>query len=229
MEERIVQTRAAMDAYDPERNVGLIVDEWGTWHPEAQNDSGLEQGNTMRDALVAALNLDIFVRHADVVIMANIAQTINVLQAMILTDGDKMITTPSYHVYDTYKHHQGGNSVRILIDCPQIDFQTEQGTQSLSQVGGSASLKGNTLFLTLTNSHLKEEAEVDVSLLSTENAKVKEASAQVLSSDDVHDHNTFEKPDSLTPTVSANAGGDIQNGKILLPAHSISALTIELQ
>ena len=80
-----------------------------------------------------------------------------------------------------------------------------------------------------TCSHLKEEAEVDVSLLSTEKPKVKEASAQVLSGDDVHDHNTFEKPDSLTPTVSESAGRDIQNGKILLPAHSVTALTIELQ
>ncbi len=108
MEGLIREVRAGMDAYDPGRGIALVIDEWGTWHPQARGDTGLEQQNTMRDALVAALNLDIFVRNADVVAMANIAQTVNVLQAMILTKGERMIVTPSYHVFEMYRHHQAG-------------------------------------------------------------------------------------------------------------------------
>ena len=97
METLVIQQRAAMDAYDPQRRIGLIVDEWGTWHPveEGTNPRFLYQQNTLRDALVAATTLDIFNRHADKVVMANIAQTVNVLQAMVLTEGEKMLVTPT--------------------------------------------------------------------------------------------------------------------------------------
>jgi alpha-N-arabinofuranosidase len=103
-----------MDGFDPQRKIGLIIDEWGTWQPAApgRNPGHLWQQNTIRDALVAALTLDIFNRHADKVVMANIAQVINVLQAMILTDGDRMLLTPTYHVYNMYQSHQGGQSLR---------------------------------------------------------------------------------------------------------------------
>src|SRR5262249_39242374 len=114
MERLIVQQRALMDGYDPDRRIGLIVDEWGTWHPSApgRNPAFLWQQNTMRDALVAAATLDIFNRHADKVVMSNIAQMINVLQAMILTDGPRMTVTPTYHVYRMYREHHGAQSLR---------------------------------------------------------------------------------------------------------------------
>src|SRR5205085_11194074 len=115
---------------------GLILDEWGTWHPPTpgRNPAFLWQQNTLRDALVAALTLNIFNRHADKVVMANIAQAVNVLQAMLLTQNGKVIRTPTYHVYDLYKNHQGARSVRV-----------ETG----SSLCASASLQGSTMSLTV--------------------------------------------------------------------------------
>ena len=100
--------RAVMDRYDPEHRVGLIVDEWGTWFEvePGTNPGFLYQQNTLRDAQVAALTLDIFIRHCDRLSMANLAQTVNVLQAMLLTEGDRTVKTPTYHVFDLYKAHQ---------------------------------------------------------------------------------------------------------------------------
>src|SRR5437868_10729350 len=105
MERLIHDQRALMDRFDPQRKIGLIVDEWGTWHlpTPGRNPHHLWQQNTLRDALVAALTLDIFNRNADKLIMANVAQTVNVLQAMVLTEGQKMITTPTYHVFEMYR------------------------------------------------------------------------------------------------------------------------------
>src|SRR5512137_945106 len=125
MEPLVLQQRAAMDAYDPQRRIGLIVDEWGTWHPVEQgtNPAYLYQQNTLRDALVAATTLDIFNRHADKVVMANIAQTVNVLQAMVLTEGENMLVTPTGHVYEMYAPHQGGQAVRVLVDTESVTWQ----------------------------------------------------------------------------------------------------------
>jgi len=228
MEERIKEVRAGMDAYDPSRKIGLIVDEWGTWHPQAQHDTGLEQQNTMRDALVAALNLDIFVRMADQVIMSNIAQTINVLQAMILTKEDLMLLTPTYHVYNMYKHHQGADSLRLLIHGPEIDFPSNGEQYSLPAVAGSASLKDRTVFLSLTNSHAKDKAQLDLSLLSSESIKIKEVSAWELTGSDIHDHNTFENPEVLKSEPVKIGVKDIEKGKITLSAHSVTTIKIDL-
>ena len=105
-----------MDRYDPEKRVGLIVDEWGTWYDvePGTNPGFLYQQNTMRDALVAAITLNIFNRHCDRVVMANLAQTVNVLQSVLLTEGDKVVLTPTYHVFDLYKAHQGAPGRGLL-------------------------------------------------------------------------------------------------------------------
>ena len=130
MEDLVIQQRAIMDIYDPKRKIGLIVDEWGTWHPPTQGYPLLWQQNTLRDALVAALTLDIFNRHADKVVMANIAQTVNVLQSMILTEGEKMLTTPTYHVYEMYSPHQNAQALRTSFSADPISFKVE-GEESL--------------------------------------------------------------------------------------------------
>ena len=162
-----------MDAWDPARKIGLIVDEWGTWHPveKGTNPAFLYQQNTIRDAIVAANTLDIFNRHADKVVMANIAQTINVLQAMILTEGEQMLVTPTGYVYEMYAPHQGATALRTRIETPDINFKKSNILQtswqsalqkdetmegSIPLVAGSASLKGKELFLTITNSHARE-------------------------------------------------------------------------
>jgi len=227
MEDLVVQQRAIMDGYDPERRIGLIVDEWGTWHPtEPGREPGfLWQQNTIRDALVAALSLDIFNRHADKVVMGNIAQTINVLQAMILTDGDKMLVTPTGHVYGMYAPHQGARSLRISFEADPISFKVGKEEQSLFGLTGSASLKGDKLFLTVVNPHADEPVETTIELRGAGEAK--SASVSVLTHDDIHAHNTFDEPDTVAPvdeTLSVN-------GKVfhhIFPAASVTALSISL-
>jgi alpha-N-arabinofuranosidase len=226
MEKLVVQQRAAMDAYDPARRIGLIVDEWGTWHPveKGTNPAFLYQQNTLRDALVAATSLDIFNRHADKVVMANIAQTINVLQAMILTQGEKMLVTPTGYTYEMYAPHQGGQAVRALFETDVVTFKRGDKEEALPLVAGSASLKGKTLFVTLTNSHASSTAEVQVNLLG--GAAAKQVSARILSGE-IHAHNTFDQPEALVPQpfpldVSGSAFA------ISLPPASIVAAEISL-
>jgi alpha-N-arabinofuranosidase len=198
MEPLVIQQRAAMDAFDPQRKIGLVVDEWGTWHPvePGTNPAFLFQQNTLRDALVAASTLDIFNRHADKVVMANIAQTINVLQAMALTQGEKMLVTPTGYVYEMYAPHQGADSVRILVETGTVCYKKGDKEDSLQVVAGSASLKGKTLFVTMTNSHANQAEEVTINLLGS--AKAVSASARVLTGE-IHAHNTFDVPETLIP------------------------------
>jgi alpha-N-arabinofuranosidase len=231
MEPLVVQQRALMDAFDPERKIGLIVDEWGTWHPAApdHNPAFLWQQNTMRDALVAALTLDIFNRHADKVVMANIAQTVNVLQALLLTDGDKMLKTPTYHVYDLYKDHQGGQSLRVLVDTPVVDADIKDKTgvvkAKLPVVSGSASRKGSVLTLTLVNTSATENAEVTLRLFGADLPSV--TNAVSLAHPDIHAHNTHDAPEEVMLT----AAGDLFNGSspvVSLSPASVTRLTLNL-
>jgi alpha-N-arabinofuranosidase len=198
MKQLVTQQRAAMDAYDPERKIGLIVDEWGTWHPvePGTHPRFLYQQNTLRDALVAATTLDIFNRHADKVVMANIAQTINVLQAMILTQEEKTLLTPTYHVYEMYAPHQGRKSVRTVTESDTVTTKVDGQAHELSLVSGSASLGDQTLFLTLTNCHAENDVEVTVRLLG--DARANGGTARVLTGE-IHAHNTFDAPEMIKP------------------------------
>lgn len=226
MEPLVVQQRAAMDAFDPHRRIGLIVDEWGTWHPvePGTNPAFLYQQNTLRDALVAATTLDIFNRHADKVVMANIAQTVNVLQAMALTQGEKMLVTPTGYVYEMYAPHQGGEAVRSLVETGTVSFKKGETTESLPLISGSASLKGKVLFLTLTNCHASQAEEVTANLLG--GASVQSAKAYALSGE-IHAHNTFETPAALSPQpLKLSASGAIF--KVSLPPSSVVAIEIAL-
>jgi len=233
MEDLIVQQRAAMDAFDPARKIGLIVDEWGTWHPveKGTNPAFLYQQNTIRDALVAANTLDIFNRHADKVVMANIAQTINVLQAMILTEGERMLVTPTGYVYEMYAPHQGATALRARLETPEISFNKENILQKgetadghIPTVAGSASLKGQTLFLTLTNSHAREAAEVTVEIAG--GARVDQASGQILTGE-IHAHNTFDAPRQVTPQAF-DVGFEFSELKLTLPPASVAAIQVSL-
>jgi alpha-N-arabinofuranosidase len=226
MEPLVTQQRGLMDGFDPERKIGLIVDEWGTWHKAAEghNPAFLWQQNSVRDGLVAALSLDIFNRHADTVVMTNIAQTINVLQAMLLTEGDAMVKTPTFHVYDLYSDHQGGQSVRLLAGGPSVD--TPKGP--LPQVSGSASVKGSTLTVTLVNTHATTSLETAVRLLGGA-AKSVSATGLAFPDGDIQAHNTFENPDAVTlqvaDVVKSNQGGELV---VNLPPASVTKLTISV-
>jgi alpha-N-arabinofuranosidase len=201
MEPLIKQQRAIMDGFDPERRIGLIVDEWGTWHPpaEGRNPHFLWQQNTLRDALVAAATLDIFNQHADKIVMGNIAQTINVLQAMILTDGPRMVTTPTYHVYDMYQFHQGATGLRATFEAEEVAFKAGEEEQRLFGLDGSASVKEDVLTLSVVNPHVNEPVEATIELRGGRGLR---ASATVLSHADIHAHNTFEAPDTLKPQTT---------------------------
>ena len=226
MEPLVVQQRAAMDVFDPARRIGLIVDEWGTWHPveKGTNPAFLYQQNTIRDALVAANTLDIFNRHADKVVMANIAQTVNVLQAMVLTEGERMLITPTGHVYAMYAPHQGAKSLRLMLETPETSFNYRGKDSSLPLVAGSASIKDRRLFLTLTNSHATHEVETQVELLA--GARAEGCAARVLAGE-IHAHNTFEQPETIQPVPLAAA---LDNGQIrlVLPPASVAAVEVDL-
>jgi alpha-N-arabinofuranosidase len=241
MEELVIQQRATMDAWDPRRKIGLIVDEWGTWHPveKGTNPAFLYQQNTIRDAIVAANTLDIFNRHADKVVMANIAQTINVLQAIILTEGEQMLITPTGYVYEMYAPHQGAKSLRLLMETPEINFKKtnilqttwqsalqagERMESAIPSVAGSASLKEQVLFLTLTNSHAHEAVEVTVDILG--GAKVNQAHGQVLAGE-IHAHNTFSLPTLVIPQVF-EVSSEPSGLHLTLPPASVAAVQVKL-
>jgi len=199
MEELVVQQRAVMDGFDPQRSIGLLVDEWGAWHANAGTGSRplLWQQSTMRDALVAALTLDIFNRHADKVVMANVAQIINVLQSVILTDGPEMLLTPVYHVYAMYADHQGASSVRMSTDSEDVTFDAGGERRAIPSLAGSASLKEDRLTLTVTNAHVSEAVETTVKL--GDGARVTALIGEVLTHGDIHARNTFDERDSVRP------------------------------
>jgi alpha-N-arabinofuranosidase len=228
MEPLIVQQRGLMDAFDPERKVGLIIDEWGTWHPATpgRNPRFLWQQNTLRDALVAALTLDIFNRHADKVAMANIAQTINVLQALLLTDGDRLLATPTYHVYDLYRPHQGARSVRALFDAPEVTFRHDGAERRLFGLAGSASTRDDTLTLTVVNPRIGEPVEAAIHLRG--DATAARARATTLTHPDIHAHNTFDAPDTVTlagPQTLPISGGSF---RYVFAPQSVTRLAVTL-
>src|SRR2546423_7066939 len=159
IEEFIEKHSAIMDKYDPQKRVGLMVDEWGTWYdPEPGKDMGaLYQQNTLRDAVVAGLNLNIFTNHSDRVQMANIAQMVNVLQAMVLTDNDRMVLTPTYYIFKMYKVHQGATLIPIDLSAPEY----RMGQASIPSLNASASRdKGGKLHLSIVNLDPNRSAEI---------------------------------------------------------------------
>ena len=196
------------------KQMKLIVDEWGCWYDvePGTNPGFLFQQNTMRDAIVAAINLNIFNQHSDIVCMANIAQAVNVLQALILTEGEKIVKTPTYHVFDMFKAHQGNE----LVDS-FVENETREGVPAISY---SASMnEGRDLVITLSNCMLDETYEVSCDLCGY-NAKT--IDAQILTNE-VHAHNDFTNPDkvSIAP-YKATKDGD----KIIVSLPPCSVVTV---
>lgn len=185
MEELVTKHSTIMDRYDSEKRIGLIVDEWGTWFnvEPGTNPGFLYQQNTIRDAMVAAITLNIFHRHADRIHMANIAQMVNVLQAMILTEGDKMIKTPTYHVFDLYQNHQDAQLVDSFGD------ESEHVTYTISQKDGQVSLS-------LCNYDLAATKELHF----TFDAPLTVKSAKALVGQAMNAHNDFDTPDNVAVT-----------------------------
>ena len=196
IDELITRHSAIMDKYDPQKRVALFVDEWGTWYdPEPGTNPGfLYQQNTLRDALVAAISLDIFERHADRVRMANIAQMINVLQAMILTRGDKIVRTPTYYVFRMYVPFQGATYLPVKVDTPSYRY----GTIVLPAVDAAAARDSSgTIHLALVNLDPHHGATVSAQI---DGASMHSAGGQVLTAAAMDARNTFEHPNAIVPT-----------------------------
>lgn len=211
MDELITKHSTIMDKYDPEKRVGLIVDEWGSWLAvePGTNPGFLYQQNTIRDAMVAALTLNIFHKHADRVHMANIAQTVNVLQAMILTEGDKMVKTPSYHVFDLYKVHQDADVVASYGD--------ESDTLSYT-----VSKKDGMISISLCNYSLTDTQTLDVAGEFDDTI----AEARYITADKMDEHNDFEHPENIT--IKDFDGAKLVDGQLSITIPPMSVATIRI-
>ncbi len=201
MEELVQRHSTIMDKYDPKKKVALLVDEWGGWYDVEPGTNGafLYQQNTMRDAMIAGVTLNIFNNHADRVRMANLAQTINVLQAVILTKEEKLILTPTYHVMEMYNVHQDAKLLPLTLKTN--DYQ--MGEEKLPAVSVSASMdKNNIAHISLVNIDSRKEQEVTVDL---RGMKASAVSGRILSSAKLQDHNTFENAEKIKPSAFKGA------------------------
>lgn len=220
MDELISRHGAIMDKYDKEKRVGLIVDEWGTWYDcePGTNPGFLYQQNTMRDALVAGINLNIFNKHCDRVKMANIAQLVNVLQAVILTEGDRMLLTPTYHVFNLYKHHQEGELLDSYVETEEIG--TEDKVPNLQE---SVSMdQDGRIHITINNLSALEAYEVEPVLAQ---ASVKEVKGTILTGG-MRDYNTFEEPERVQPKEFTDYS--LQDGRLTFQIPACSVLHLEI-
>ncbi|HKO25732.1 MAG TPA: alpha-N-arabinofuranosidase [Chloroflexota bacterium] len=220
MDELIRRHATIMDRYDPERRVALVVDEWGTWYDvePGTNPAFLYQQNTLRDALVAGLTLNIFNNHCDRVRMANIAQLVNVLQALILTDGAAMVTTPTYHVFDLYKPHQNA----VLLPCALESDPYDVDGRQIPQISVSASRGGTgRIYLTLCNVDPHREADVRCEL---RGLTPREVMGSVLTANDMRAHNTFQDPGRVVPVPFEAVSCNRERLAVTLPPMSVVAL-----
>ena len=195
IEDVLKRHMAIMDKYDPKKQIALIVDEWGTWWDEEPGTipGHLYQQNTMRDAFVASLTLDIFHKYTDRVKMTNIAQIANVLQSMILTKEDKMVLTPTYHVFEMYNVHQDATFLPSDLQCT---YKNVRDNRVVPMISTSASRdKEGRIHLSLSNIDLEESAEVTVNL---EGFEGKQVTGRILAADKIDTYNTFENPDAVT-------------------------------
>ncbi|MBU4213504.1 MAG: alpha-N-arabinofuranosidase [Actinobacteria bacterium] len=211
---------AVMDRYDPDRQVGLALDEWGTWWDvePGTNPGFLYQQNTMRDALVASVHFDVFHRLAERLTMANIAQTVNVLQAMLLTDEatGALVRTPTYHVFEMNKVHQDATCVPVHIRAPGAVQQVAD--RQVPTVSASASVVDGRCHVSLSNTDLDHAVEVDLDL---RGGSFTDVTARVLAPSSVRDFNSAERPDQVAPhplDVTVTATG----ARLTLPPHSFA-------
>lgn len=219
-----------MDKYDPDKRVGLLLDEWGTWWDvePGTNPGHLYQQNTMRDAMVAAVTLNAFHTHADRLKMANIAQIANVLQAMVLTQGDKMVLTPTYYVFKMYVPHQGGEYIPLDINTPKRQVDSERKdfqNRYVPMVSATATEKNGVVTISLANTSLDDNADINIPLNGLKVNKI--SGAEILKSKNIADYNDFDNPDNIK--IQDFKGAEIKkdNLKISLPAASIVTLSLK--
>ncbi|MCP4641171.1 MAG: alpha-N-arabinofuranosidase [bacterium] len=227
LERDIKMSDEVLGYFYPDKFVGIIVDEWGLWHPSAVTPNGLEQESTLRDAVFAGAALNLFNRYAHRVTMANIAQTINVLQSIANTDGDRMYVTPTYHVFDMMRPHMGAKSLTFDVDSPEfethpVNMSRKYATSSLNV---SVSRSGRKVFVTVANQTVDQDVEARIDL---RDARVKSAAGKQLHSADPRDVNTFDAPRTIAPKrlkLEPVDGGLVH----VFPAHSFTGLSLTLE
>ena len=231
---------AIMDEKDPDKRIGLLVDEWGTWWDEEPGTipGHLYQQNALRDAFVAALSLNVFHKYTDRVQMANIAQVINVLQSMILTDTKgtgHMVLTPTYHVFEMYRPFQEATFLPLDLICAKknvrhdmnsdMDESKPEGYRTLPMISASAAkTSSGSIVIALANVSLDEKQELEINL---DGAKVKEVSGRILTSKNVADFNDFDNPDRVKPAVFKDAKLKKNTLTVKMPAKSIVVLEVK--
>jgi alpha-N-arabinofuranosidase len=223
MDEYITKHSAIMDKYDPEKRVMLAVDEWGTWYDPTpgSNPGFLQQQNSLRDAMVAALNINIFTRHAERVKMAAIAQMVNVLQAMLLTDGPRMVKTPTYHVFDLYTPWMGATSLPVELDSPW--YHKDDVAIPAISVSAVRDTTG-AVHVALVNVDPNQPHAVSVNLTGI---TATGATGRILTATAMDAHNTFDNANAVAP--AAFNGAAIANGQLsaTLPAKSVVVLRLQ--
>jgi alpha-N-arabinofuranosidase len=223
MDSLVINHSAIMDKYDPQKRIALVVDEWGGWYnvEPGTNPGFLYQQNTMRDAMIAGVTLNIFHKHADRVRIANLAQTINVLQAVILTDKEKMILTPTYHVLEMYNVHQDATLLGLKLSTNDYVFNG----QKLPAVSASASKDSiGVIHVSLVNIDPNKTQKVSLNI-NTE--KMNSVTGRVLASGKVQDYNSFNEPEKIKPAVFKDFILDKKSLSVTLPPASVVVLTVK--
>jgi alpha-N-arabinofuranosidase len=223
MEAALNETEEIMDRADPRKRIELYADEWGSWYrvEPGHPGYGLYQQNSLRDALLAGLTFHIFQEHNDRLKMANIAQVVNVLQAMILTDEEKMLLTPTYWVFEMYKVHQDATRLPVKLESPDYKFDGKQ-IPALS-VAASRD-KAGLVHVSIVNAHASAAVKLDCQL---EGVAASQIAGRILTADQLDAHNTFDAPNAVKPTKfdGAKLDGDTLTAEI--PPHSVVMLTLK--
>jgi len=223
IEQMVSKNSEVMDKYDPQKKVALVVDEWGGWYDVEPGTNGafLFQQNSMRDAMIAGLTLNVFNNHCDRVRMANLAQCINVLQAVILTKEEKMILTPTYHVMEMYNVHQ--NAVMLPLEITSNDYVL--GNRKLQSVSASASKdKNGAVHISLTNIDARNVQDITIDL---NGLAVKSVTGRILQSEKLQDHNSFDSLEKIKPAVFN--GATISGSAVTLKMPRFSVVVLELK
>ncbi len=232
-----------MDRYDPDNSVALLVDEWGAWYEvePGTNPGFLYQQNTLRDAMVAGLTLNYFNERCERIKMANIAQTVNVLQAVILTEGEKMLLTPTYHIFEMYKVHQDAVLLPSFLETPDYEyaFHDEEASRMPFFMRQGATYSGNTLPMISTSASRAADGTIHVSIVNIDphhsgeftievrGAGVSEVGGRILTADRINSMNTFEEPEVVAPEEFSGVSLDDGILALNIPAKSIIVLTIK--
>jgi alpha-L-arabinofuranosidase len=223
MEELVTKHTAIMDKYDPKKKIALVVDEWGGWYnvEPGTNPGFLYQQNTMRDAMIAGVSLNIFNNHCERVRMANLAQTINVLQAVILTSKEKMILTPTYHVMEMYNVHQ--NATMLPVEVKTNDYVL--GSEKLPAVSVSASKDSNGItHISLVNIDANKPQDITINV---SGATYSSVSGRILTSKKLQDYNSFDTPSAIIPAAFNGAKLAANTLQVTLPPFSVVVLTLK--